>query len=362
MNRICLVPAGSVCPFLEFLQDIGAPIERILARVGVPDCVFEHKENLLPLNSATRFVDAAARIEGRHLGIEVGRQTLVGQFGAFGELVLQANTVGQAVALAERHCRLYNPALRITCSTNGDFATWQHEYPRELGLGHLQLHAYTLMLTINQARQWLGSDWTPLELRIDADLAQEASRYHDLSDCRLTAASGPMGMRFHREVLAHPLPAAGSAADRCALMTKLHRDAPPTNLAAAVRHLVRAHLPTGAPSVDQVALLLGTSARSLQRSLASRGTSLTAIVDSVRRDRAIELFLTGSVSVLEVALSCGYTDPANFTRAFRRWTGMSPRDFCTSRGRPLRRAPEDRGGQDDRRASADCHGLDDGLV
>jgi AraC-like DNA-binding protein len=94
-----------------------------------------------------------------------------------------------------------------------------------------------------------------------------------------------------------------------------------------IRELVRTYLTAGQPTVIQLARLLETSPRTLQRRLADEGTSLTAIIDDERRTRALAAVIDSSRTVVDTAMICGYTDPANFTRAFRRWTGMSPLEF-----------------------------------
>jgi AraC-like DNA-binding protein len=51
------------------------------------------------------------------------------------------------------------------------------------------------------------------------------------------------------------------------------------------------------------------------------------LVDEYRRDRACRLLTRADHSILEIAYSLGYSDPAHFTRAFKRWTGGSPRSY-----------------------------------
>lgn len=77
-------------------------------------------------------------------------------------------------------------------------------------------------------------------------------------------------------------------------------------------------------SARRLARQLGMSECTLKRRLAEQRTSYTQLLDQARRTRALEL-LRSSASVEEVSTMLGYSDAANFTRAFRRWTGQSPR-------------------------------------
>jgi AraC-like DNA-binding protein len=94
-------------------------------------------------------------------------------------------------------------------------------------------------------------------------------------------------------------------------------------LRAAVRSLLELH----ELSLVTAAEAAGTIARSLQRELASRGMTFAALVDDLRFELAAEWLRDPSAKVVEVASYLGYTDSANFTRAFRRWTGVAPTRF-----------------------------------
>jgi len=81
------------------------------------------------------------------------------------------------------------------------------------------------------------------------------------------------------------------------------------------------------PTVQQTAELVGISVRTLQRGLAAAGVSHEALVAQTRFAAAAVLLEQANGTILDVALSLGYSDHANFTRAFRRWTGTTPREF-----------------------------------
>jgi AraC-like DNA-binding protein len=92
---------------------------------------------------------------------------------------------------------------------------------------------------------------------------------------------------------------------------------------------------TRIPTVDEAAELVGTSVRSLQRGLGQQGTVYRELVERVRYDTARELLCDPGISVLEIAERLGYSDTANFSHAFLRWSGMPPSQFrrkCLSRG------------------------------
>src|SRR5690606_19125377 len=81
------------------------------------------------------------------------------------------------------------------------------------------------------------------------------------------------------------------------------------------------------PSLENAASELGMSSRTMRRKLAEDGTSYQKELDTVRHKLAREYFLRGGNSVTEVSLLLGYADSSAFAKAFRRWTGLSPKAF-----------------------------------
>jgi AraC-like DNA-binding protein len=76
--------------------------------------------------------------------------------------------------------------------------------------------------------------------------------------------------------------------------------------------------------------------RTLQRRLAHAGITYARLVAKIRFDMAARRLADPKVKLLDIALDLGYSDHAHFTRAFRRWTGTTPREF---RQQKLRESP-----------------------
>jgi AraC-like DNA-binding protein len=85
-------------------------------------------------------------------------------------------------------------------------------------------------------------------------------------------------------------------------------------------------LESGAFRIEQVARALGTTRQTLYRRLKTEGVTFVGLLDRVRRRVATRLLRDQGLSVKETAYRLGFSDPAAFSRAFKRWTGKSPRD------------------------------------
>jgi len=128
---------------------------------------------------------------------------------------------------------------------------------------------------------------------------------------------------FAASVLDQQLVSADTVATRLAI-EQCERELASTSdgeLAARIRAALEADPATTLPAV---AKKLRLSSRTLKRRLAEQGTTFTAIRDDLRRQRALLLVDNRSLAIGEIALKLGYTELPNFTRAFRKWTGVTP--------------------------------------
>jgi AraC-like DNA-binding protein len=99
---------------------------------------------------------------------------------------------------------------------------------------------------------------------------------------------------------------------------------------AKVREAIEAELTNGAP-LDAVAERLHISASGLRSRLRQHGTTYSALLDGLRRDRAKEALRRGDLSLAEVGHALGFAHPPAFHRAFRRWFGVTPSAFREAR-------------------------------
>ncbi len=99
-------------------------------------------------------------------------------------------------------------------------------------------------------------------------------------------------------------------------------------LVRTVRTAVAEGVSLGVASLDAIARRLGMSDRSLQRRLAEKGTSFAKMVDQEQHHHALRRMSEPGARASEVGYALGFSEASAFTRAFRRWTGMSPSEYA----------------------------------
>jgi len=102
------------------------------------------------------------------------------------------------------------------------------------------------------------------------------------------------------------------------------------NITMQVRSRIIEQLPEGRPSQGEIAVKLNTSLRSLQRKLHQQETSFKELLNDTQRELALSYIRDSNRSIGEITYLLGVSEPSNFTRAFKRWTGKSPGEYRDS--------------------------------
>jgi AraC-like DNA-binding protein len=95
-------------------------------------------------------------------------------------------------------------------------------------------------------------------------------------------------------------------------------------LLASIRKTIAELMKDGSPDIGRVAKRLALSPRTLQRRLKDIGLEFKALVDDTRRRFAVEYLKDSENTLTEIAFLLGYSEVSAFSRAFKRWTGITP--------------------------------------
>jgi AraC-like DNA-binding protein len=186
-----------------------------------------------------------------------------------------------------------------------------------------QADAFFVGLFTTIFRQCTGDKWDPREVLVRlGDPEAVPPGYHDLTVTR-GDRRGP-SIHFPQKWLLYPMHIKGID-DR--LKDEVNYQSPPRSFIEAIRQALLPHLHRSDLTAEQAAKLCGYDRRVLGRKLKAMGSSLTKEIALLREEQASRLLKETGQTIAEVGNSVGYSDPSVFSRAFKKWTGYSPRAY-----------------------------------
>ncbi|NJL48717.1 MAG: AraC family transcriptional regulator [Leptolyngbyaceae cyanobacterium SM2_5_2] len=320
-------------PVVDFLAQIGCPTDRLLEQISLSSDVLNQPENLVSLYQGSALLENAANLEGLEaLGFLVGRQTSLYKLGTLGSILDNSLTLFDLLISLEQVVGMANSGEHASLRWDNDLVWWKFHCDQPTQESNLQAQRYDLGLYLNILHQVLGPAWRPTELRLEGPPCRSLLTMDDFVGATIHFLCPYNAIKIPRAALSLPYNPLATDAD-----LNLHPDyegfwhsAPARAFFDSLQQLIQSLLPYGCPGIGLVAAASGLSVRSLQRHLAEAGLTYSKLIDQVRFNRAVALLQQSDVKLLEIAMELGYTDPANFARAFKRWTGSSPREYRLS--------------------------------
>jgi AraC-like DNA-binding protein len=329
MSRVPLLRAAALVPAIRFLRRIGAPVGRLLERAGLPESTFADVETLVPHRLGARLLEEAARQEGdATLGLQMGLEVRVDTLGYFGRRLCEARTLHGALVTAERLVPSYHSGERVWLARADGEVRLCRRFARSLDALGEQPEQYALGSALGFLRSILGEEWRPPRIHVKQGVAAAVATLPALAGTELVLGCETTAIVLPEHVLTAPLrPLLVPARPRAEAAALWHASGPAPDLTGAVRQVIPMFVRGGHVDVRELADATGMSPRTLQRRLRDEGTSYARVLAEARFDAALELLGAPGTTLADVANALGYSDAPHFARAFRRWTGTTPRQF-----------------------------------
>ena len=321
-QNLPMVKLSLLRPYVNALRQRGFDPEPVFAGVGLSGAATLDPEMSVHVMVATQFVENAAKAANDpFLAARVAAGLDLDGWPVLADAEARASTVGEY--------------LSIFVSTANEVASSAVEYLHLDGpkatLGERRAFLPSILPAQNDAfmaslgwavlRRALHDNLDPSQVQVAVSdpkvLPPEFDLMHPLKGDR----SG-YKLIFPTAWLSAPLEA---SSETTALNTVSDRNIP--EFVHSFRQVLRAHFDQGHLTAADCAKLVSMSQQKLQRHLAAFGTNISREIDVVRQETARGLLLKTDRSILEIANELGYSDAANFTRAFRRAHNQAPTKF-----------------------------------
>lgn len=294
------------------LEKHSIPPLDFFSRAGMSPNLFLHGARWLPRDFCFDLIQKAVRLTGNpNLGAQVGAAIQMPDLGAYGESIMAAPNLGEALRIAGQNLHEVNRGSILQLESTPRSFIFHFRFEGRLSLDPLQFDLGTVAVLRTIAS--LSNEPDGITVRLTLPPSGLASPLDEHLGEKIEFGSQSNAVIIDRDLLNLPLnryDARHSLPDIACIST--------------TARLILDLLPEGQATLNDIAARLDLKERTLQRRLAKFGITFEQLVDTIRYDEAMRLLRMDRDSLAEIALQLGYSDQANFNRAFRRWTGKPP--------------------------------------
>lgn len=324
----------SVQLLVRLAAELGLPQAVCLEGSGIAAESLADPETVITASQELQVVRNLVRERGHlpGLGIDAGLRYHLSAYGIWGFALLSSPTYRSAAEMATRFLDLSYAFVRFRFESRGEdflIVIDDREIPPDVRQFLLERDFAAWYNALNE----MSPSGLPLRgAQFRFRRPAYAERFRQLCGLEPRFDAAHNVLTFRVADVDRPLPQ-GSAVMARSLQDECQRLLDKRRVRTGIAGQVRDRLLAGIgefPSLETVATELHMAPRSLRRRLDEEGTSFRALTDEIRQALAEELLTTASMKLEEVAARLGYSEPAAFIHAFKRWTGLSPASYRRS--------------------------------
>lgn len=310
---------------VQGLEAVGVDVKEICRKVGLSYEAASDPAAWIDFGKFVLLWSHAVRATGDpNLGLHAAQRFEPVARDLLSHLLMSCNTLGEGMARATGFFDLAGDtvgARLISRPTEKVFRLAQRE-PDHSAWAEFRLAAYWRFAETAAQRKLALA-----EVRFrHPDRGASRDLYDQVYGCPVKFSAIENSLVIPEELLSIPLPHASEetarAIEKAAAHAGLRTKSP--RLESRVRLLVRSNMPHGDHSESAIARALHMSERTLKRRLADDDCSFTELVDDIRQRLALDLVMTTSAPLKDIARQVGYSSPGSLVRAVKRWTGQTP--------------------------------------
>ncbi len=322
-SDIHLIKASQVWPFLDTVSRRGGPVDMLCRSAGLPLAAVRRQRGVVGERAAWRFIEQAAdQLDLPHLGYLCAVEHPVTSTRGLGGLRMRlAPSLGKVLEFFIEDLRTENTGVPYSLRDDGALTWFRRELIFRDSAASWQTEQYMIMVIVQIVRICAGETWLPPGLRIassDSPLPVPA----EWASIDIEWGCGATEIAIETPVMGLPSPEAEVELDK-----QHERDRTDTVSVLDIAYLVDRQIWSGRTNIDDAAYELGVSASTLKRHLRAQGRSYSQVVNHRRQYWAERLLAETGTPIRDIARTLGYRHASNFTRAFERMTGQSPRAF-----------------------------------
>jgi AraC-like DNA-binding protein len=308
------------------------PLARLLAIAGLAVADIEDAARRLEVRAQIKVLELAAEAIGDDfLGFHLARDFDLGEIGLPYYVMASSENLADALRNAERYSSIANEGVRLKVRSDRD-AVIEIQYEHVDRSSDRHQIEFWLVTLVRICRKITNRRLAPVRISVRHAHNGAASEFRSFFGCNVDFESDADEIVLSKS--AYSLPSTGGDPHLHNLLVGYanevlaHRwSTKEGGVRSKVEDALIKLLPHGRANALQVARQLGMSRRTLTRALAGEGTSFSEVLEHLREAFATRYLRERDLPVSQIAWLLGYREVSSFTHAYKRWTGMTPRQL-----------------------------------
>lgn len=319
-------PMADLRTFVHAFERLGHDGDELLATVGLSRRDLNDPDRRVACEIVgTLFARAQQQRFTPNLGLAIAQATPLGAYPLLDYLVLTADTVGHSLALLSRYLRVTASPVSVNVHAGSDPVRVELESISSFGC------EFEAALIVLRLREETGGDFAAESISFEHEPDDVAAIARALG-CPVRTGASWNGLLVGRSICALPMKRRDPIlrtfleAQADAILAAMPAGA---GAATEVRRALASRVGSGVTGMSSIARQLGLSERTLHRRLADEGVTYQEVLEDVRKAAAGRYLDESTLAIGEIAYLLGYSEPAAFHRAFKRWYATTPEQFRT---------------------------------
>ncbi|MEC4815306.1 MAG: AraC family transcriptional regulator [Scytonema sp. PMC 1069.18] len=313
----------------------GVDAECLCRAVGIEPSLLDTPDGRITgtLHKAV-WLEAVKLTGDENLGLHIGEAFNLGTFGIPGYVLLNCRTFEQVLEKLSRYTNLFSQGANIHYSVSQGQVLWDLNAVEHLKNYLLEepRHAVesTFVALLTATKMLTGKQLLPHAVWFQYPPPADISEHKRIFITGVQFSMPTNRMIFDASCLnwailsANPRLLSVFEQYAEAMLSELSQE---NNYTNSVVRAITNHIKGEVPSIEAIARSLTISVRNLQRELQAEGTSYQQLLDETRKQLALRHLQKADIPIHDIAFLLGFSEPSAFHRAFKRWTGKTPRAY-----------------------------------
>jgi AraC-like DNA-binding protein len=322
----------------EYLKELGYDTSQVFRCAGIENNEDLHRIERISMTALAEIIDNVNQLVGNSgFFIDIGARLPIMANGILGAAIMACGTLRDVFTLVERYSAIVLPSFAFSLNENASLATINFKFTTPSPSLNEALKDALISTLIYNFAILTGQPFYPEKIYLLGSAPAHAHKYAEIAHCNVVFGADYNALVFTKAQLDIPIQTANTISQRLLTQqceTALKKVQSNTLLTDRIREIISLYLDSS-PSISFIAEKLRVSERTLRRRLNDEGINYRDLMQSVRLETAAYYLSSTQMRIDQIADLLGYSETANFRKAFRAFTGQSPREWRESQRNKL---------------------------